>query len=108
MDNLEDYAEAIKKIKMRMKLRDDISEDQVKGYNRRLLKSPVLQVHVELLQQTNTRSIQKAQLLVEKEKEIKHLEMCLHIQAQKAKTAEQFIIDEFGKKSYEWAKYKSI
>ena len=108
MDNLEDYAEAIKKIKIRMKSRDDISEDQVKGYNRRLLKSPVLQVHVELLQQDNTKKIKAQRMLCEKNDEIKHLEMCLHIQAQKAQKAEQFIIDEFGKKSYEWAKYKSI
>ena len=49
----------INKIKSRMKKRDDITDDQVKGYNRRVLASPVFQEHVELLQEIDNQRMNK-------------------------------------------------
>ena len=46
--------------------------------------------------------------MIEKDKEIKHLNGCLTIQAQRADRAEQFIIDTFGKKSLEYEQYQSF
>ena len=80
---------------------------KLKGYNRRVLKSPVFQLHLEMLEELNNKKIRAQLMLIKKDDEIKHLLTCLDIQAQKAKKAEQFIIDEFGTKSYEWQKYKS-
>ena len=104
--DLEEY-QVIPKIKKRMKLKEGISVDQIKGYNRRVLKSPVFQLHLEMLEELNNKKIRAQLMLIKKDDEIKHLLTCLDIQAQKANKAEQFIIDEFGTKSYEWQKYKS-
>ena len=104
--DLEEY-QVIPKIKRRMKDKEGVTADQVKGYNRRVLNSPVFQVHVEMLEEFDNKKIRAQRMLAEKDKEIKHLLTCLDIQAAKAKHAEQFIIDEFGTKSYEWQKYKS-
>ncbi len=104
--DLEEY-QVIPKIKRRMKDKEGVTADQVKGYNRRVLNSPVFQVHVEMLEEFDNKKIRAQKILTEKEKEIKHLLTCLDIQAQRANKAEQFIIDEFGTKSYEWQKYKS-
>ena len=46
-------------------------------------------------------------MLIKKDEEIKHLNDCLTIQAQRATKAEQFIIDTFGKKSWEYEQYQS-
>ena len=105
--DLEEY-QVIPKIKKRMKEKEGVTADQVKGYNRRVLGSPVFQVHVEMLEEFDNKKIRAQKMLLEKNEEIKHLEVCLKIQAQKANDAEQFIIDCFGTKSYEWQKYKSF
>ena len=106
MWNDDDYP-VIRKIKMRMKNKEGVKIDQIKGYNRRLKNSLVFQVHIELLQEIDTRRIRLARMLLEKDKEIKHLNDCLTIQAQRANRAEQFIIDTFGKKSWEYEQYQS-
>ena len=38
------------KIKRALKKNDNISQDQIKDYNRRLVRSAILRAHVELLQ----------------------------------------------------------
>ena len=96
----------IDKIKSRMKKREDITADQVKGYNRRLLASPVFQEHVELLQEIENKRMKLAQLCLQKDEEIKHLNMCVRLQADKAKKAEKFLVDEFGTKSREYQQYE--
>lgn len=96
----------INKIKSRMKKRDDITDDQVKGYNRRVLASPVFQEHVELLQEIDNQRMKLAQLCLQKDDEIKHLNLCVQIQSDKAKKAEKFLVDEFGTKSREYQQYE--
>tara|TARA_R110001632_G_scaffold40073_2_gene100177 strand:- start:1185 stop:1514 length:330 start_codon:yes stop_codon:yes gene_type:complete len=96
----------INKIKSRMKKRDDITDDQVKGYNRRVLASPVFQEHVELLQEIDNQRTKLAQLCLQKDDEIKHLNLCVQIQSDKAKKAEKFLVDEFGTKSREYQQYE--
>tara|TARA_R110002167_G_scaffold6370_7_gene29540 strand:- start:1322 stop:1660 length:339 start_codon:yes stop_codon:yes gene_type:complete len=107
MWNDDDYP-VIRKIKMRMKNKEGVKIDQIKGYNRRLKNSLVFQVHIELLQEIDTRRIRVQKLMIEKDKEIKHLNDCLTIQAQRADRAEQFLIDTFGKKSWEYEQYQSF
>mgnify|MGYP003644645851 FL=1 len=106
MWNDDDYP-VIRKIKMRMKNKEGVKIDQIKGYNRRLKNSLVFQVHIELLQELDTKRIRLSKMLIKKDEEIKHLNDCLTIQAQRATKAEQFIIDTFGKKSWEYEQYQS-
>ena len=47
----------ITKIKRRMKKDDKISKDQIWDYNRRVERSPILRVHLELLQQAENQRI---------------------------------------------------
>ena len=47
----------IPKIKRFMKRDKKISKDQIKDYNRRIERSPVLRVHLELLQQAENQRI---------------------------------------------------
>ena len=108
--NDNDYP-VIRKIKMRMKNKEGVKIDQIKGYNRRLKNSLVFQVHIEFLQELDTRRIRLSKMLIKKDEEIKHLNDCLIIQAQRAEKAvkaEQFIIDTFGKKSWEYEQYESF
>ena len=42
----------IKKIKSMLKDNDKITKDQIKDYNRRLIRSPILMTHLELLQKS--------------------------------------------------------
>ena len=51
--------ETIKKV---MKTNDEIKIDQIKGYNRRVQNSPILQLHVEMIQSLTD---EKDQLLLQ-------------------------------------------
>tara|TARA_R110000744_G_scaffold92920_1_gene179655 strand:+ start:255 stop:587 length:333 start_codon:yes stop_codon:yes gene_type:complete len=105
-----DYSKSgvIYKIKSRMKVREDISIDQIKGYNRRVKGSPVLQVHIQLIEEVDGKLGEQAQTIRKQREEIKELEMCLKIQAAKAKKVESFLRETYGEKSAEWQSYKSF
>tara|TARA_R100000750_G_C2323577_1_gene87268 strand:- start:386 stop:766 length:381 start_codon:yes stop_codon:yes gene_type:complete len=55
IDQLEEYP-VIKKIKRRLKKNEKIKMHQYYDYERRLTKSPLLMIHVELLQEEKNRS----------------------------------------------------
>ena len=61
----------IKKIKRRMKKDDKISKDQIWDYNRRVERSPILRVHLELLQQAENQRIRDRDELRELRAELK-------------------------------------
>ena len=61
----------ITKIKRRMKKDDKISKDQIWDYNRRVERSPILRVHLELLQQAENQRIRDRDELRELRAELK-------------------------------------
>ena len=61
----------ITKIKRRMEKDDNVSKDQIYDYNRRVERSPVLRIHLELLQQAENQRIRDRDELNELRAELK-------------------------------------
>ena len=90
------------KIKRALKKNDNISQDQIKDYNRRLVRSAILRAHVELLQSFENERLRN-------KKEIKELKSELNLYKQGLSRwkcsydyAKNKLIEEFGTKSYEY------
>ena len=92
----------IPKIKRFMKKDKKISKDQIKDYDRRIERSPVLRVHLELLQQAENQRIKDRDEIRELRDEVKELNKHLSCWCQNYKRAKGKLIEEFGKKSYEY------
>jgi hypothetical protein len=67
----------IKAIKVKMKHNDEISVDQIKGYDRRVRGSTFLLLHVELLQSYQNKSERFWKMYQAEQKEKRRLESCL-------------------------------
>ena len=94
----------IQTIKEKLRDNEEISKDQIKGYNRRVLSSPLLEVHVQIIAMYHRH---KERMRIERNEyrdENKHLKICSKNNYDKYVRAEQRCIDEFGKKSYEYQK----
>ena len=50
MSSLKEKFPVMNSIKTKMKGNDEIKIDQIKGYNRRVQNSPILQLHVQMIQ----------------------------------------------------------
>ena len=85
-----------------MKKDKKISKDQIKDYDRRIERSPVLRVHLELLQQAENQRIKDRDEIRELLDEVKELNKHLSCWCQNYKRAKGKLIEEFGKKSYEY------
>ena len=90
------------KIKRALKKNDNISRDQIKDYNRRLVRSAILRAHVELLQSLENERIRNRDELRVLRAQIK--EYITHCGAWRSQydDAKRNIIEEFGEKSYEY------
>ena len=74
LKNHRKYDDVYNEIKQRLKDDDRISKDQVKDYDRRLKRSPILEIHFEIAVNTIERRIdlhEKNKRLHEKNKELK-------------------------------------
>ena len=90
------------KIKRMMKKDDNISRDQIKDYNRRIARSPVLRVHLELLQSLENERIRNGDELRVLRAELNLYKQSLSGWKSSYDYAKKIIMEEFGKKSYEY------
>ena len=98
MEKLSEYP-VIEKIKKRLKDHQEVKLHQYYDYERRLIKSPVLMTHVELLQQSENKRIKLQRLYRDYREENEN-----HSQIWKSKYeyAEKIIKEYCGEKSYEY------
>ena len=73
----------IKSIKMRMKNNDEVSDDQVKGFDRRVRNSPVLTILVQYSQHQFTRAQRGWERYKEVQKELDRIEHTPYMKLQK-------------------------
>ena len=92
----------IPKIKRFMKKDKKISKDQIKDYNRRIERSPVLRVHLELLQQAENQRIRDKDELKELRAELEDYRQSLSVWKSNYEYSKKRLIDEWGIKSYEY------
>ena len=76
MTTLKEKFPVIKDIKKKMKKNDEIKIDQIKGYNRRVENSPILEFHVEMIQSLTRERDRWKSKFKDLDKEIKRLESC--------------------------------
>ena len=92
----------IPKIKRSMKKDKKITQDQIYDYNRRVERSPVLRVHVELLQQAENQRIRDKDKLKELRAELEDYKQGLSVWKSNYEYSKKRLIDEWGVKSYEY------
>lgn len=92
----------IKKIKSMLKDNDKITKDQIKDYNRRLIRSPILMTHLELLQKSENRRIRAQKQYKDCMEEHKQNEESLKIWKSKYDYAQKKIKEHCGEDSYEY------
>ena len=76
-------------LKMYMKEDEDISEDQIKGYSRRVKSSPMLKLHLELLQNWNYSMDRQAKNIRDLKKEQSRIEWIVGDQAKEIHTLKE-------------------
>ena len=91
-------------IKDRLRSHPEISEDQVRGYCRRVMNSKLLEIHVALIDTFHRSKNQRLEKMKELRREKEALENTLKIRENKYEKARQRCIEEFGEKSYEYEK----
>lgn len=92
----------IAKIKRKMKKDDNISQDQIYDYKRRIERSPILRVHLELLQSYENQRIRDRDELRSLREEVNLSKQSLSGWKSNYDYAKRNLIEEFGKKSYEY------
>ena len=90
------------KIKRALKKNDNISQDQIKDYNRRLVRSAILRAHVELLQSFENERLRNKKEIEELKSELNLYKQGLSKWKSNYDYAKNKLIEEFGKKSYEY------
>ena len=90
------------KIKRALKKNDNISRDQIKDYNRRLVRSAILRAHVELLQSFENERLRNKKEIKELKSELNLYKQSLSGWKSSYDYAKKKLIEEFGKKSYEY------
>jgi hypothetical protein len=92
----------IDRIKNRLKKNPDVTEDQVKSYNRRALgpSGAFLMTHIDLIEDLNRDRLYYKNKWLEERDERRRLEVCL--ENNKYNRMKKLIIEEFGEKSYEY------
>ena len=92
----------IDRIKNRLKKNPDVTEDQVKSYNRRALgpSGAFLMTHIDLIEDLNRDKLYYKKKYQEEKAERQHLECCL--ENNKYNRLKKLIIEEFTEGSYEY------
>ena len=102
MSKLIDEYPVLELIKEKLKENKKISKDQIKDYNRRLTRSPLLKTHLEMLQNYQNRVRKKHRQHKEEKAERERLEGVLRHKSAEYDKLKTRIIDTFGVKSTEY------
>ncbi len=76
-------------LKMYMRENEDISEDQIKGYSRRVKSSPMLKLHLELLQNWQNSIDRQSKNIRDLKKEQARIEWIIGEQAKEINTLKE-------------------
>tara|TARA_R110000765_G_scaffold246108_1_gene348233 strand:- start:1571 stop:1900 length:330 start_codon:yes stop_codon:yes gene_type:complete len=108
MGKLSEEIPVLEKIKDRMKIDEKFTNDQIRDFERKVSRTYSNRFLVDIIQEYHNIKIKLSQLCLQKDKEIKRVEMCAESHAQKYKEAKERIIEEFGTKSYEYNIFMGI
>ena len=99
---MENKYPVIKRIKARLKDNDKITMNQYYDYERRLIRSPILMTHLELLQKSENRRIRAQKQYKDCKEEHKQNEESLKMWKNKYDYAQKKIKEHCGEKSHEY------
>jgi len=100
----------IDRIKRRLKKNPNVTEDQIKSYNRRAFgvnkegrpTGAFLMTHIDMIEELNRDKMRYLKKYEAEKKEKEHIEYCFRAQIAKHKRLEELIIETYSEKSYEY------